>query len=605
MLRRLVTACPLVLAFACSTATPGQPAPADVGVRFLAPQALLDDVQNVGLYVVDATEAGISCDQGSGMITAPGGTTGLIEDDVERQDAVVKVPLGRSLPDGTPCPNEGVFCSDELVLPTAPDTPLVFQAVGFAGDVPLAVGCTTAAVNSDPFYVSLSMLRYVAPAICGDGILQVGEQCEGSGGPPAEDDALCDTSCRSKEVLLSTDHIGPSNITITNGPEGSKSDVALAFSQAPEADNPNPLHAVFEDTNFGATGTGPEVNYRQMSQDFRPVEYPPLLSSQIRLPLSGGPVPGFDQRPRTQAAPAIAAMTDGSFVVAYEDDRLSNTGEVNISFTAISADTSMPRADEIYINNLGENGCTSPAVAGGPNDQALVAWTDTVGRRIRGRLWAKTGWLSSSDSTFSAQDGDSPKVAGWNDGWIVAWHGRSNEDNDDILIVPVDATGNVGAPRVVNDVRVGIQDKPDVAALPNGSFVVVWHDTGQVMMQRFDAAGQAIAGDQSTPVNDGPTAGAGDNPAVAASSLAQGFFAVTWESGGEIRARLLDRSGAYLFNSVDGQSGSFVASRPDVGGNRSRPAVAVGGAGHVVFAWQDDAPGHSGIYGRRFPLPAR
>ena len=444
------------------------------------------------------------------------------------------------------------------------------------------------------------------PAICGDGVLQVGEQCEGSAGPPLEN-VVCDSSCRSKEVLLSNDHTGPSNITITNDPNGSKSNVALAFSQAPEADNPNPLHAVFDDTNFGATGTGPEINYRQMSQDFQPIDYPPLLAAQLRLPLDTGSTPGFDQRARTQANPAIATMTDGSFVVAYEDDRLSNTGEVNISFTAISADIATPRTDEIYINNLGENGCTSPAVAGGPNDQALVVWTDTVNRRIRGRLWSNSGWLSTSDSTFSAQDGDTPKVAGWNDGWIVVWHGRSNEDNDDILMVAVDATGNVGAPSVVNDVLVGIQNKPAVAALPNGSFIVVWHETGNIMMQRFDASGQPIAGDQSAPVNDGVSSAAGDTPSVAASSLAQGFFALAWANAGQIRARLLDRSGTYLFNSVDGQSSSFLANRSDVTGNRSRPAVAIGGAGHIVFAWQDDATDSQWHLRSSFPaaLPLR
>jgi len=540
------------------------------------------------------------------MVTVGEVGTGLIRDDVADQGSVVKALLGRALPSGDPCPNDGVFCSEELALPTDPDRPLVFQAVGFADDTPLAVGCTTASVNSDPFYVSLSMLRYVAPAICGDGTLQVGEQCEGVGGPPADDDPVCDTSCRSKEVLLSTDHEGPSGIQITNGPDGSKRAVAIAFSQAPEADIPNPLHAVFQDTNFGATGTGPEVNYRQMTQHFAPVEFPPLLSSQIRLPLENANIPGFDQRSRNQAFPAIATLTDGDFVVAYEDDRLSVTGEVNISFTAISVDTATTSADEIYINNLGENACTSPAVAGGPNDQALVAWTDNDGRRIRGRLWSNDGWLSTSDSTFSAQEGDHPQVAGWNDGWIVAWHGRSNEDNDDIVYVHVDAVGTVGPPKVANAIQEGVQDQPDVAALPNGAFAIVWHDAGRIMMQRFDPSGEPVAGDQVAPVNDGVTAGDGSRPAIRASPLALGFYALAWQNGsGEIRARLTDRSGSYLFNAVDGQSTSFPASRTDIDGNRSLADVAVGGGGYIVFAWQDDAPQHSGIYGRRFPIPVR
>lgn len=591
---------PAVLCLACSTAPSATSLPSGIGVQFHAPQALLDDVQTVTLSVVEASRVELNCDEATGLV---GSGTGLISNEVANQDVVVKVPLGRTRPGGEPCPNDGVFCSEDIVLPRDASTPLIFQALGSANGKPLAVGCTTAAVNSDPFYVTMSMLRYVAPAVCGDGVLQVGEQCEATDGPIAQDDPLCDLSCKTKEMLLSSDHAGPSNIQISNAPAGSKGGVALAWSQAPNASNPSPLHAVFEDTNFGATGTGPEVNYRQMGQDFRPIQYPPLLSSQIRLPLQGGTTPGFDQRPRTQGAPAIATMTDGSFVVAYEDDRLSTSA--NISLTAISSDVAMPRADEVNINQLGVDACGSPTVAGGPTDRALIAWTDRAGRRIRGRIWSKTGWVFSSDMTLSAQEGDTPRAAGWNDGWVIAWHGRSNEDNDDVLFVQVEANGTVGGPIVVNERRADVQNKPAIAAMPTGEFAVVWHDTGRIMIQRFDVSGQPLAGDQDAPVNE-EALGAGDHPAIAASTLASGFYAVTWQTAsGEIRARLLDRTGSYLFNSVDGQPSSFLVNRADVAGQRTRPSVVIGGAGHIVFAWQDDSADHSGIWARRFPLPSR
>jgi hypothetical protein len=597
---RFARALPAVVCLACSTAPSATLSPFGIGVQFHAPQALLDDVQTVTLYVVDAATVELTCDEATGMV---GGATGLISNEVVNQETVVKVPLGRTRPGGEPCPNGGVFCSEDIVLPRDPSTPLIFQALGSASGKPIAVGCTTAAVNSDPFYVTMYMLRYVAPAVCGDGVLQVGEQCEGTEGSITPDDPLCDLSCKTKELLLSSDHAGPSNIKITNAPAGSKAGVALAWSQAPNASNPSPLHAVFEDTNFGSTGTGPEVNYRQMGQDLRPIEYPPLLSSQIRLPLHGGATPGFDQRPRTQAAPAIATMTDGSFVVAYEDDRLSTSA--NISLTAVSLDVATPRADEVSINKLGVDACGSPTVAGGPTDRALIAWTDHAGRRIRGRIWSKTGWVWTSDTTLSAQEGDNPRATGWNDGWVVAWQGRSNEDNEDVLLVQVEANGTVGAPIVVNERRADVQDRPAIAAMPTGEFAVVWHDTGRIMIQRFDVSGQPLAGDQEVPVGEG-SLGAGNHPAVAASTLASGFYAVAWQTpSGEIRGRLLDRTGGYLYNSVDGQTSSFLVNRADVAGQRTRPAVVIGGAGHIVFAWQDDSVDHNGIWARRFPLPSR
>lgn len=597
---RLARAIPAALCLACSTAPSATFSPSGIGVQFVAPKALLDDVQSVTLYVVDASVAGVVCDEAKGTV---GGTTGLIPNEVGTQETVVKVPLVRTRPGGEPCPNDGAFCSEDIVLPRDVSKPLIFQAVGSANAKPLAVGCATAAVNSDPFYVTMTMLRYVAPAVCGDGVLQVGEQCEWADGVIVEDDPFCDTSCKTTELLLSSDHAGPSNLQITNAPAGSKGGVALAWSQAPDAPNPSPLHAVFEDTNFGATGTGPEVNYRQMGQDLRPIEYPPLLSSQIRLPLQGGAIPGFDQRPRTQAAPAIGIMTDGSLVVAYEDDRLSTSA--NISLTVTSPDVATTRADEVNINQLGVDACSSPTLAGGPADRALIAWTDNAGRRIRGRIWSNTGWLWTSDTTLSAQEADSPRAAGWNDGWILAWHGRSNDDNDDVLFVQVEANGTVGAPIVVNKDRAGVQDEPSIAAMPTGEFAVVWHDTGRIMIQRFDASGQPLAGDQDAAVNE-EAFGAGGQPAIAASTLASGFYAVAWQTpSGELRGRLLDRTGGYLFNSVDGQTSSFLISRADVDGERAHPAVAIGGAGHIVFAWQDDSADHSGIWARRFPLPSR
>ena len=601
--RSLLTVVPVALVAACSTGSTPPPAGAQISVRFGAPQALLDDVDEIALYVVSAAKTGATCDSATGLVQAPSGTTGLVANDIADQAGVIRVPMARTTPNGDPCPNGGVFCSDEITLPRDPQDALIFQPVGAKQGAALAVGCTTAAVNSDPFYVEVSILRYVEPAVCGDGVLQMGEQCEGNGGPPGDADPVCDTTCRTKEILLSSDHLGPSSIKITNEPADSKSGVSLVWSKADNATNANPVHAVFQDTNFGTTGTGPEVNYRQMSQHLAPIASPALLGSQIRLPLAGGSIPGFDQRPRAQTAPAIATMTDGSVVVAYEDDRLSSTGELNISLTAISVDMALPHADEVYINTQGVDACSSPAVSGGPIDRALVTWTDNAGRRIRGRFWSVNGWLSTSDRTFSAADGNQPAVSGWNDGWIVVWHGRSSDDIDDILMATVSATGTIGAPTVVNDDRFGVQDQPKIAALPNGEFAIVWHASGQIMVQRFDTLGSPIPGDQSEPANVGAAAGA--SPAIAASSLADGFYALAWQSAsGDIEGRLLDHVGGYLFNAVDGQSGPFRVSRDDVGA-RSRPAIAIGGAGHIVFAWQDHAADHFGIYARRFPLPVR
>ncbi len=572
---------------------------AAVGLGITAPQALLDDLDHATLFVVDAT-GGRTCSASSGLVSSSGGTTGLVPADLPH-DTIAQASLARTSPDGSPCPANGVFCSGDIILPIDASRQLVFQVVGYKNDAAYGVGCATVAIVTDPLQVSISMHRYVPTAVCGDGILAVGEQCEGSGGPPAADDPICDTTCHTKEVLLSSDNAGPGGKTITNAPPQSKKGVSVAWSKAPSATNPNPFHAVFQDTNFGTQGTGPEINYRQMSQDLLRIASPALLGAQVRLPYKGGTTPGFDQRPRTQGAPAIGVLDDGSFIVAYEDDRSSTTGQTNISMTHVSADA-QPDDDTVYINSLGLNECTSPAVAGGPQTRALIVWTDNASKRVRGRIWSpSSGWVTGSELSLSTQQAAFPRVAGFDNGWVVVWQGASTSDANDILARVIDASGNGAAPFVVNDLAAGVQDQPTVAALPSGEFVVAWRDGSNVMMQRFDASGGRVAGDQSSPVND--AGGAGERPAAAGSGLANGFFALAWQAGTEIRARLVDKSAGFRANSVDGQESSFPVSDPSVSGQRSAPAVTIGGAGHIVFAWQDDSTSHPGIYARRFPLP--
>jgi hypothetical protein len=86
-----------------------------------------------------------------------------------------------------------------------------------------------------------------------------------------------------------------------------------------------------------------------------------------------------------------------------------------------------------------------------------------------------------------------------------------------------------------------------------------------------------------------------------------GFFAVAWEDApGKISARFIGGTSGFGYNNVTGQNDAFVASTPDPAdkpGERVGPAVAIGGAGFVVFGWEDRNADHHGVFVRRFPLP--
>ena len=67
---------------------------------------------------------------------------------------------------------------------------------------------------------------------------------------------------------------------------------------------------------------------------------------------------------------------------------------------------------------------------------------------------------------------------------------------------------------------------------------------------------------------------------------------------------MLGGSAGFLFNSVNGQSTEFQASRSS-GRERANPVVTAGGSGpFVAIGWEDKTAPGAGIVARRFPLPS-
>ena len=121
-------------------------------------------------------------------------------------------------------------------------------------------------------------------------------------------------------------------------------------------------------------------------------------------------------------------------------------------------------------------------------------------------------------------------------GYVVTWMNSSRDGSDwGVFGQRFDANGNaVGSEFQVNTTTSNRQWRPDVATFSDGSFVVVWNSRDQdgsdigVFGQRFDANGTAV-GDEFQ-VNT-QTESNQMRPAVA--ELADGGFAVTWQSGNQ------------------------------------------------------------------------
>ncbi|MCC6554043.1 MAG: hypothetical protein IT372_13625 [Polyangiaceae bacterium] len=595
LLVALVPAAPLLLAYplACSTEA------ARIGLVMRTPEGLLDAATSVELAVFPAGQA--RCDA-SGHVSA-------IPDGEDTQ---------RFYLESSGCPAGVRWCKDIELDKDGTDKMFSVIARNAAGT--LAEGCTVATIDQDPLEVTIKVQRYNPPPCCNDGALQAGEQCDFGGvaattcsGEPGGEclgitaDDVCDCDCRSKEILLSIDD--DSDPFLANGPPGSKGQLAMIFAPG-SAKLANALRAVFHSTNPDDANGGEDINIRFLSQDLHRITDPYPLSQQLRLPLSCADVT-VGGLTRFQQSPSIAQIDTDLTGVVYASQQPS-AGVFDIWLVVHGADgckevcalndTACLAADT-PVRLTTTSGAADPDIAGGPPHASLTVWTRDG--RVFGRTRTSAGELNpAAEELPIADNGTHPRVAGTSGSWLVVYQGSGEGDPDGIYRATVTTTGGVTTPVRVNTKTDGLQEQPDVAMLPDGKAIVVWRSDTDIFFQRFDAAGNAVAGDQDAPLNT-TTEGEQANPAVASAGNLGDFFAVAWEHSatGEIFARLVVGAEGFSYNSVTGQNDDFAASHPGVPGQRRLPAVAVGGAGYVAIGWQDDSQNHPGVYVRRFPLP--
>jgi hypothetical protein len=538
-----------------------------------APRALLDRAASLSLSV---HEGEVTCDPATGTFD---GSTGR---------EIAKRELGT-----TGCAASARFCGDITIAKSA--TPRVFaaQAKDPSGAT-VAVGCAQATIEQDAVPIAITMYRFLAPAVCGDGMLQPTEQCEPGG------TAICDDDCQSNELLLS---IGSAqNGTQTGGPND-KTDPFFVWPSG--AGTQGRFFAFFTDRAVSGGGNL-EVGLRVMGDDLSPLTSPPALAAgSIFLP-NGTTFPP-PPAPRQQSLPQ-AAFHRGKYYVAFQDDDTPGTQGLDIHLRSINTSggalVAEQGAEPIGINGpagAGEpNIQGAPALAAGTGERLLVAWEDQGQGKIAGRTFTPPDTLGNQNDISSGTGNREISLAPTTSGWVAVWQGGTG-----IKLRAINADGTPqGTEQNVNDGG-GNAERPRIASLGDGRFAVAWSANGNVFVQRYDERGAKIAGDQAAPVNDLAVEGVQSDVAIGATGAASGSYVVAWVDGptGHVHARMLGGSAGFLFNPVNGQATAFQASRDD-GRVRARPAVVSGGAGpFVAIGWEDRTAPGAGIVARRFPMP--
>jgi len=551
-----------------------------IGPSLVFPRGLL---QSVARVVVREYYAGpAACDPSSGAVTGAG------------------TPDATTTLSQSGCTGGAIWCGSMQV--TTSSASRIFAAeADDAGGSAVATGCTEAVVAQQTLPVTIAMKRVVPMAVCGNGVVEPTEQCDP---PGSTNDLVCDASCHTKEELLSSVNTQSGFPAPAAGAASARADAALAWPVKA------PLLALWDDQT---DAPDQHVAVRMLGSDMGALpsgSAPALAGGSIWL--TAGMFPSAPD-PGNQQYPAAAADAAGAYVV-FGDDLCGSSTSGSFDVCLRILDPNLSDVGTLVVNGSGGAGepgvQTHPAIALGAAETAYVAWQSApqvgAGQIVGRTVNVSTMTLGTQVVLGTGSSNALPSVATLPSGWVVAWQSDAG-----VLVTAVDATGKpTGSATTVSAGHTGVQDHAAVGSIGGGDgrYAVAWADHGQngadIVVQRFDASGHAVAGDSSIPINNLVADGDQVTPTIAGSA-AGGFFAVAWidAPSGTVRARLLDGSSGFDFNNVTGQNDEFPVSLAQ-GHALAAPVVAIGGSGpFIAFAWQDQTPGAPGIYGRRFPLP--
>jgi hypothetical protein len=259
------------------------------------------------------------------------------------------------------------------------------------------------------------------------------------------------------------------------------------------------------------------------------------------------------------------------------------------------------RGGEFRVNSQTNTDQYAPSTAALSGGGFVVTWYDTSGTggdssgsSIKAQLYDSAGAAVGGEFLVNTQTGNNqlwPRATALSDGrFVVTWQDNSGLGDGSLISVQAQifsaAGAKVGTELVVNTQGSGVQSSPAIASLPNGGFVVAWHDLSgskSVKAQVYDQAGAKIGGELLV---DSGTANIGGFPRVAA--LANGGFVVAWEDTGNTPG---DTSAsnikAQIYDATNTKVGTEFLVNTATAGEQTHADVAALAGGGFVVSWVD------------------
>ncbi len=316
-----------------------------------------------------------------------------------------------------------------------------------------------------------------------------------------------------------------------------------------------------------------------------------------------------------QANPSVSSLSNGGFVIAWEDDNGLDGNGAGV-FAQIFNATGAKVGGEFQVNTFTIGGQGGPSVSSLINGDFVVAWTDTYGEDgfgygVFGQRFSATGAKAGSEfqvNTYTIGSQVSPSVSSLSNGdFVIAWIDDGGLDGNSygIFAQVFNATGGkIGNQFLVNTHTLGGQMYPSASSLRNGHFVIGWEDeSGEdgnsygVFAQIFNATGGKVGSEFQVNTY---TTGMQGGPSV--STLSNGNFVIAWYDGSGEDG---NSYGVFsqIFNATGGKVGSEFQVNTYTPGMQYQPSASALSNGDFVIAWRD-ASGHdgnnSGVFGQIF-----
>jgi hypothetical protein len=252
-----------------------------------------------------------------------------------------------------------------------------------------------------------------------------------------------------------------------------------------------------------------------------------------------------------QFSPAVTRLDNGNIAVAFVDQF---AGDRDIWVSTFNSSLNLVRTDFIDVS---ANQTFDPSITAFADSSYVLSYTVGTATEVVARIVSPTGTVGAqfdidSHTAFFTSE-DLSELATLSNGNFVAVNQiRSSAPDTDIEYTIFSPTGTVlkGTFAVAGASGLGLETAPDVAALRDGGFVVVWTDpdstVNDIRATIYTNTGLTTPATSNILVNTTTT---GDQKWASVVALADGGFLVTWDdaSGPKfVHAQRFDAAGTKI-----------------------------------------------------------